>query len=171
LLATHDALGAAAIPHAFGGAIALAYCTEEPRGTRDLDINAFVPAERAGEVLAALPDGVRVTDEDIAIARRDEQVRVWWDDTPLDLFFDAGEFHAHAATAVRWVPFEGHTIPILGCDELVVFKVLFNRTRDWADIEAIVSARALDCGAALGWLERLIGADDERARRLAGLCG
>src|SRR5262249_41808856 len=38
LIAIHDSLDAAGVPHAFGGAIALAYCTEEPRGTRDLDV-------------------------------------------------------------------------------------------------------------------------------------
>ena len=41
-----------------GGAIALAYCTLDPRGTRDLDFNVFVGAERAREVFAALPDKI-----------------------------------------------------------------------------------------------------------------
>ena len=55
LLAVHDSLTDAALPHAFGGAIALAYCTEEPRGTRDLDVNVFVDPLRAEEALSALP--------------------------------------------------------------------------------------------------------------------
>ncbi|MDQ1395101.1 MAG: hypothetical protein QOG64_360, partial [Acidimicrobiaceae bacterium] len=38
LLVVHAGLDGARIPHAFGGAIALAYCTEEPRGTRDIDV-------------------------------------------------------------------------------------------------------------------------------------
>jgi len=33
LLAVHDGLDAAGIPHAIGGAIALGYCVLEPRGT------------------------------------------------------------------------------------------------------------------------------------------
>jgi hypothetical protein len=41
LFAIHDALADAGLAHAFGGAIALAYCVEEPRGTRDLDVNIF----------------------------------------------------------------------------------------------------------------------------------
>ncbi len=40
VLALSEALTAADVPHAFGGAIALAYCTEDPRGTRDVDVNA-----------------------------------------------------------------------------------------------------------------------------------
>ena len=46
LLAVHDALDGAGMPHAIGGAIALGYCVVEPRGTRDLDVNVFVPQER-----------------------------------------------------------------------------------------------------------------------------
>lgn len=46
LLAVHDALADARLPHAIGGAIALGYCTEEPRGTRDLDVNVFVAQRR-----------------------------------------------------------------------------------------------------------------------------
>ena len=53
LLAIHEALTGGGIPHAFGGAIALAYCTEEPRGTRDLDVNVFVEPAAAESVLAA----------------------------------------------------------------------------------------------------------------------
>ena len=44
VLALSEALTAAGVDHAFGGAIALAYCTEDPRGTRDVDVNAFAPA-------------------------------------------------------------------------------------------------------------------------------
>jgi hypothetical protein len=46
VLALSEALTAAGVAHAFGGAIALAYWTEDPRGTRDVDVNAFVPASR-----------------------------------------------------------------------------------------------------------------------------
>ena len=63
MLAVHDALRAAGLPHAIGGAIALGYCTLEARGTQDVDVNVFVAPSRTREVLAALPDGVRVTRE------------------------------------------------------------------------------------------------------------
>lgn len=48
LLTAHNALAAAGIDHAFGGAIALAYCTGEPRATADLDINIFSPPSDYG---------------------------------------------------------------------------------------------------------------------------
>ena len=55
LFAIHDSLTEASIAHAFGGAIALAYCVEEPRGTRDLDVNIFVDAAKAGRRSPACP--------------------------------------------------------------------------------------------------------------------
>jgi len=167
LVAIHDSLTAAKVPHAFGGAIALAYCTEEPRGTRDIDVNLFVGAATAPGVLAELPEGVTIRPVEVHAAERDGQVRVWWDDTPLDLFFAVHEFHRDVAANVRLVPFVGREIPVIDCVAVVVFKALFNRTRDWADIEAVGEAGTIDREAALGWVERLVGSDDPIATRLA----
>jgi hypothetical protein len=169
LLDTHDALSLAKLPHAFGGAIALAYCTQEPRGTRDLDVNVFVAPNRAQEVFAALPEGVTVADADIQAAETEGQVRVWWQDTPIDLFLDIHSFHAEVATGVRLVPFEGRTIPVLDCTALAVFKALFDRTKDWADIEEMAAAGALDLPRAVSWVERLVGVEASATRRLASL--
>lgn len=169
LLAVHDALISAGLPHAFGGAIALAYCTEEPRGTRDLDVNVFVDPVRAKEALSALPDPVVVSEVDIATAARDGQVRLWWDDTPIDVFLDVHSFHAEVAAGVRSVAFEGRTIPVLDCTALAVFKVLFDRTKDWADIEEIVAAHALELPQAVIWLERIVGSDSPVVTRLKSL--
>lgn len=169
LLEVHRALDGAGIPHAFGGAIALAYCTHEPRGTRDIDINVFVPPTDAPVVLAALPARVAVTDADLAAAAADGQVRVWWQETPIDVFFDVHDFHARVPETTRTVPFAGSEIPVLGCSALAVFKAVFNRTKDWADIEEMMAADALDAESVLGWLVRLFGPDDARVARLAAL--
>lgn len=169
LLDVHAALARARLDHAFGGAIALAYCTEEPRGTRDLDVNVFVAPERAREVLAALPADVAVADADIEAARRDGQVRVWWQDTPIDVFLDVHDFHREMALRVRWVPFADRTIPVLDCLALAVFKALFDRTKDWADIEAMLERGSLDVGEAVGCLERLVGAGAAPTSKMASL--
>jgi hypothetical protein len=169
LLAVHDALTEAALPHAFGGAIALAYCTQEPRGTRDLDVNVFVDPVRAGEALAALPTEVTVSDADVGTAAREGQVRVWWDDTPIDVFLDVHRFHAEVAQDVRSVPFEGRTIPVLDCTALAVFKALLDRTKDWADIEEMAAAGALESRRAVAWLERILGRDSAVVGRLRSL--
>jgi hypothetical protein len=169
LLEIDDALSAAGLSHAFGGAIALAYCTEEPRGTRDLDVNVFVDPSRAGEVLAALPAGVAVQSGQIEAAARDGQVRVWWDDTPVDVFLDVHAFHGEVARGVRRVPFGGRTIPVLGCRELAVFKAFLGRTKDWADIEAMVERGSLDIADAVVALRRIVGEHDPAVGRMAAL--
>ena len=105
-----------------------------------------------------------------AIARRDGQVRVMWDATPIDLFFAYDAFHEAAAAARQAVPFADGTIPILAADHLVVCKVIYNRPRDWVDIEAVLAAGA-DVRAAevLRWVARIAGDEDPRYERIAAV--
>lgn len=166
IVALHQALVRAEVPHAFGGAIALAYWTQDPRGTSDIDVNVFVPATDNARVLSALPEGIATpagTQETIA---RDGQIRLWWDETPVDLFFDYAGVHADAARHRRTVPFAGTQIPVLGPVELAVFKVMFDRTRDWADVEAMLAAGTLDTNALREALEPMLEPDDHRFTRL-----
>ena len=167
----HHALVAADVPHAFGGALALAYCTLDPRGTSDIDCNLFVAADHPEAGLDALPPGVEVPAGTATTVGRDGQVRLWWEGTPLDLFFDYADVHAQAARRRRVVDFAGVALPVLGCTDLVLFKAFFDRTKDWADIEAVVVAGTLDVEEAHGALSTLLGPDDHRVLRLAGLTG
>lgn len=169
LHAIHSALEAKSLPHAFGGAIALAYCVEEPRGTRDLDLNIFCDAADAAKVLAVLPDGVRVSPEDIEAVRRDGQTRLDWDGVPIDVFLNNLPLHEAVSNAVVWVPLEGHQVPVLDCASLVVFKSFFDRTKDWADIEAVALATPEDIDAASQMLADLVGKDDPAYRRLSSI--
>jgi hypothetical protein len=169
LFAVHDALAAASVPHAFGGAIALAYCVEEPRGTRDLDVNIFCDAADAAKVFAALPDGIKAADADVAAVERDGQARLFWDGVPIDVFLNNLPLHEAVADAVVWVPLEGRQVPMLDCASLAVFKALFDRTKDWADLEAIAVATPEDIESAARTLARLVGEDDPASRRLAAV--
>jgi len=168
IVALHDAL--AAVPHAFGGAIALAYYAE-PRATIDIDVNVFVPAERFEEVggpLRAL--GVTVDEATASLVAREGQARVWWDATPVDLFFAYDAFHDAAARTRRTVPFADGEIPILAPEHLVVCKVVFNRARDWVDIDAMRAlGRGLDAAEVLRWVGRIAGDEDPRYERIAAL--
>jgi hypothetical protein len=166
LFAVHDGLEDAGIPHAVGGAIALGYCTLDPRGTRDVDFNVFVGTDRAREVLATLPDDVEVSGERLERFERDGQVRLRSGATPVDLFLNVLPFHEYVHRHIRQVPFEGRTIPILSCTALVVFKAMFDRTQDWADIEAMVEARSFDPDEASDWIRQMLG-DDRRIEQLA----
>ena len=166
LLAIHAGLERAGVDYAFGGAIALAYWTLEPRGTRDIDVNLFVGPEDCEAALAALPAGVAYDAQDIAQIKRDGQVRLWWEDTPVDLFFSNLPIHHAAARHRQRVAFEGKEIPVLAPTELAVFKAMFDRTRDWADIEAMLEAETVDVDALRDCLVELVGAGDQRLIRL-----
>jgi hypothetical protein len=159
------------IPHAFGGALALAYYAE-PRATIDIDVNVFVPATRFADVAAPLIAlGADADDPAVAdLVRRDGQARVMWETTPIDLFFAYDAFHDAAAAARRNVPFAQATIPILGPEHLVVCKAVFNRAKDWVDIDAILDDdTVLDAAEVLRWVGRIAGDDDPRYTRIAAV--
>ena len=162
----HHALDGAKIPHAIGGALALAYYAE-PRATIDVDINVFVPTERWPEICEALaPLGI---DDEVEVEdlNRDGQVRLWWDRNPVDLFFSYDPFHDAMQRGARKVPFNQETIPILSPEHLAVCKAMFDRPKDWLDIEQIlVATDPLDLAEIEDWLERMVGADNPRIEKL-----
>jgi hypothetical protein len=162
VVAIHEALGAARVPHAIGGALALAYYAE-PRATVDVDVNVFVPVARWPAVRDALePLGVGVEVDEFALGR-DGQVRLWWERNPVDLFFSYDPFHEEMRRAAREVPFAATTIPILGPEHLAVCKAMFDRPKDWIDIEQIIVATdPLDLPEIEAWLESMVGERNER---------
>ena len=165
VVAIADALDHADVPWAIGGAIALAYATEEPRGTRDIDVNVFVSESSAPQVFAALPVGVHHDHAAVEDARRDGQVRLDWAGTPVDVFFAVAPFHSEVDQRCRTVPFAGRDIRVLCAEDLTVFKALFDRPKDWVDIATMVESDALDVEAAADRLVPLLG-DDPRIDRL-----
>lgn len=169
LIEIHDALSGAGLPHAFGGAIALAYCTEEPRGTRDLDVNVFVAPALAKDVFAALPDGVATSSADLQTTEQEGQIRLWWRDTPIDIFLNVHPFHDEVAKGVREVPFSGRLVPVVGCTALAVFKALLSRTKDWADIEEMVAMGEMSLTDAVAWVAQIVGSADPAVARMRAL--
>src|SRR5690606_35871328 len=89
----HQALSRAKLPHAFGGALALAWCTRRARGTMDIDINILVPVDELEKVLAGLPAAIKVTAQDRRLLKQDGQARLWWDKTPVDVFLNTTSIH------------------------------------------------------------------------------
>ena len=165
----HRALDGAKIPHAIGGALALAYYAE-PRATIDVDINVFVPTDHWPEVCEALvPLGIDV-EVDVDDLKRDGQVRLWWDRNPVDLFFSYDPFHDAMQRSSRKVPFNQETIPILSPEHLAVCKAMFDRPKDWLDIEQIlVATDPLDVREIEHWLERMVGRDNPRIEKLTAV--
>lgn len=169
VVAVDRALATGGFPHAFGGALALGYCVRNPRATGDIDVNVFVRVDEVRRLFAALPADVSIHEDAIDLATRNGQVRLHWDDHPIDLFFSYHPLHDRAQARIRVVPFGVDEIPVLSCTDLAVFKVVFNRTRDWADLEAMIEANSVDRDDALGWLRETLGDDAVPVQRFAAL--
>jgi hypothetical protein len=168
ILALHNSLTAAKIAHAFGGALALAYYAE-PRTTIDVDVNVFLaPAQYAAVDAALRPLGVEAI-EAIAV-QRDGQIRSHWGRTPIDLFFAYDDIHQAMRRHTRTVPFGEDRLPILAPEHLLVCKALFDRPKDWLDIEQIlICTEELDTDEIRSWLGRAIEPDDRRRARFEEL--
>jgi hypothetical protein len=169
VVAIDEVLAVAKVPHAIGGAIAYAYYGE-PRVTIDVDVNVFLSTDRWPEVRDALAElGVDVSTDEAALAR-DGQVRLWWGRNAVDLFFSYDPFHDDMEEAVRRVPFGDVRIPILAPEHLAVCKAMFDRPKDWLDLEAMLAfIDPLDLDAIRSWLTRMVGPEDERLEKLEAL--
>ncbi len=163
------ALEAAAIDYAFGGAVALAYYGT-PRGTTDIDINIFLKPEYV-HVLAKVFSKLGMHEIDrhaLATLDQEGQLTVQWGHTPIDVFFAYDDFHLSCEKRVRQVPFAGTNISILSAEDLIVFKVVYGRPKDFRDIQEILMCMGeeLDLRYANVWLNRFLDPDDERIVRL-----
>jgi Nucleotidyl transferase AbiEii toxin, Type IV TA system len=165
VLAIHERLTRAKTPHAFGGALALAYYAE-PRATIDVDLNLFVSPSSYPDVERALAEIGVGEGVDPEIVERDGQCRLRWGNTPIDLFFAYDALHDAMRRAIRSEPFGDARIPILAPEHLLVCKAIFNRPKDWLDIEQMmVCVEELDTDEVGAWLDRIVGADDPRRER------
>ena len=168
IVTLHEMLESVGVPHQFGGAIALAWY-RNPRATTDIDLNLTLPPEAAPPVLGLLTHlGVRVTAEDRASIARDGQVRLDWDGSYLDVFFATLHLHHQMAERARLVRFGRVQIPILAPEDLIICKAVYDRPKDWLDIDEIVGwGTPIDAALALGWVADIVGPDSAQYARLA----
>jgi hypothetical protein len=170
IVAVHEMLDSMAVAHQFGGAVALAWY-RNPRATTDIDLNVTVSPENADPVLGALTHlGVTVSRSDRAAISRDGQARLDWDGSYLDLFFATLELHQKMAERSHLVSFGPVQIPILSPEHLIVCKVVFDRPKDWLDVEEMIAwGTTIDEAEVLGWVEEILGDTSEQHARLKAL--
>lgn len=170
VIVIHEALKDARVPHALGGALALAYYAD-PRATIDIDLNVFIPTERSQKAIDVLVElGVDASNLDPAALERDGQCRLWWGDNAVDLFFSYAPIHDEMRKEARKVPFAEISVPILAPEHLAVCKAMFDRRKDWLDIEQMLLATDdLDVERIEDWLSRMVSPDDQRLTRLKEL--
>jgi hypothetical protein len=169
IFATHKALDDAGLDHAFGGALALMHYVAEPRTTWDVDVNISVVKEDAEVVVEALSELVQPTEEQVALLKRDGQVRLHVGRYPLDIFLAEHEFHHEIRMMSSIRPFGDRELPYISATHLTVLKAMFNRSKDWVDIESMLRHGSVDVQRAIGWLVTLQGPDEEAPARIRAM--
>ncbi len=172
IVAAHEMLDSMRVAHQFGGAVALAWY-RSPRATTDVDLNVTVVPAAAGPILGAIAHlGVTVSPADRAAIERDGQARLDWDGSYLDLFFATFDLHREMARRAREVEFGPIRIPILSPEHLIVCKAVFDRPKDWVDIEEMIAwGTEIDRAEVMRWIEEILGTGSEQHARLVALLG
>lgn len=143
VIEVHDVLEAASLPHAFGGALALAYAAE-PRGTVDIDVNVFSPADDADAVLAVLESiDLRPEQAGDRVPMAGIRLRRPADPSPVDVFLSLDGNYVAVERRLVLHPFgPGATVlPFLSPEDLATFKLSFGRDKDWVDLRAMARSR------------------------------
>jgi hypothetical protein len=170
ILVLHELLDSLQVRHQFGGAIALAWY-RNPRATTDIDVNITLSPDHAAPILGALAHlGVTVTDVDRRCIREDGQARLEWGDSLLDVFFATTALHEEMADRAREVAFANAWIPILSPEDLIICKAVFDRPKDWVDIEAMAAwGTVVDETLVDAWVTRILGPASPTRTRLTSI--
>ena len=151
--------------YAIGGAIALGYWAA-PRGTIDVDVTLYWPPGKASECIWLLQEiGCEATSlEALQSIKENGFCRVSQDGLRVDVFLPTSPFYADAKERRQVVDLDGQAIVIWDAESLVVFKMMFFRRKDLADVEQVLRTQlsALDRGWIREKLVALYGARDPR---------
>lgn len=162
------ALDAAEIPYAIGGALALSYWAV-PRATADVDVNVFVDDASLEAMCVALASlGLPI---ELGAARLASEssglIVVRWNQMRVDLFTPSISFSWEAMRTRRRVVIDGSSVALLSPEALAVFKLLFFRPKDIADLQRLIGVQgaALDVEYVRSHIVAMMGEDDERVER------
>jgi hypothetical protein len=152
-------------PYALGGAIALGYWAA-PRGTLDVDLTLFLPPDRPSDCVRVLQElGCDVAaNEAVQSLREHGFCRVSWHGTRVDVFVPLIDFYEVAKQRRKRVDLGDQSIVIWDAETLSVFKMMFFRRKDLADVEQILRTQGtqLDRVWVRKQLETLYGTRDPR---------
>ena len=125
--------------YALGGALALGYWGA-PRGTVDVDITLYLPADRPGECLQVLHEvGCEFyASEAIQSLREHGFCRVTLQARAVDVFLPIVPFYEIARERRQQVNLGSHRVFIWDAESLAVFKMMFFRPKDRVDLAQIL---------------------------------
>lgn len=164
-----DAFEASGVPYAIGGALALAYWAP-PRATNDVDVDVFVDEAQIGTVFRAIRSIGAHVDETEARRRIEDRgdFRADLEGMRIDVFVAFADLHEGVKARRRQVLLRGRLVWVLSAEDTVVFKMLFDRPKDWIDIELVMAAGPadLDVTTIRSVFTSWVGAGDSRLARL-----
>ena len=84
----------------------------------------------------------------------------------VDIFLNTTPYHQEIKNRIQKEEFSGAMMPFLACQDLAVFKVFYNRTKDWADLEEMFQAGTLNITEVRRIIIEYLGEEDERVGKL-----
>ncbi len=162
LVAALDSLGQ---EYALGGAISLGYWSE-PRGTVDVDLTLFLPPEKPSQCIRCLQDIGCDLDSAAALESLREHgfCRATYQGVRVDVFLPITPFYETARKKRQMVRLGNQTISIWDAACLAVFKMMFFRRKDVADVEQMLRTQLamLDHAWVRQQLVEILGQRDPR---------
>ncbi len=128
--------------YALGGAIALGFWAT-PRGTVDVDLTVFLPPERPSDCLWLLQDiGCEFCSSEAAASLGEHGFcRVALMGMQLNVFLPIVPFYESARKRRKRLSLAGRRVMVWDAESLAVFKMMFFRRKDLADVEQILRSR------------------------------
>jgi hypothetical protein len=160
-----DVFEASGIDYALGGAVAYS-AWGEPRATRDVDLNVWVPLERLDTAFDVLARAGVVVDR--AAARTEAETRGMFvgrrGEYRVDVFIPSVPFYEEARARRVRTRVAGRDTWVLSAETLTVFKLLFFRPKDLADVGRLLEIQRgrFDHAFDRRWLIEMLGHGDER---------
>jgi hypothetical protein len=162
------ALEAVKCDYAIGGAIALGFWAR-PRSTLDVDVTLFLhPTEVSG--CLRLLESIGCTSVTGAAERSLSEhgyCQVEFGGGRIDVFLPLIPFYEEARQRRRAVDFGGQRVLVWDAETLCVFKMMFFRLKDLADVEEILRVQGdhLNTDWVFGQIQAIYGARDPRSAR------
>jgi len=151
--------------YALGGAIALGYWGA-PRGTIDVDLTVYLPPDKPSDCLWLLQDiGCQLSATEAGQSLRERGFcRVTFAGVRVDVFLPIVPFYEAARARRKRVELARQPIMIWDAESLTVFKMMFFRRKDLADVEQILRTQgtSLDRVWVRDQLAEMYGALDPR---------
>jgi hypothetical protein len=128
--------------YALGGAIALGYWAA-PRGTLDVDVTLFVPVDQPSACVRLLQSIGCTLSSTQAIQSLSEHgfCQVEFVGHRVDIFLPISEFYEAARQRRKQVELGEKQVYVWDAETLCVFKMMFFRRKDLADVEQILRAQ------------------------------